>query len=132
MRYLSYLQVPYKHMGRNAQGVDCFGMLRLFYEHELGIVLPDYEQEYEQDWWLSQNLIEELHADWGFASIEPPYKFGDVILFRNTSSTPGHIGIAVSDERFIHMAHSGAAVNSYIMGVWARQLYKVYRHKDCA
>lgn len=126
--YLSYLKIPYKHMGYDYSGADCYGLLYLFYRDELGITLPLPDFEYAKDWWKSDNHIIGLHKEYSFRLCSEPPAKGDVILFKNTSSTAGHIGIALDDSSFMHMAQSGCAVTTYTYGVWHRQIHSVYRH----
>ena len=46
MNYNKYIGLPYKENGRSTEGVDCWGLARLFYKHELGIELPSYTELY--------------------------------------------------------------------------------------
>lgn len=128
MRYIEYLQIPYQHQGRTFKGADCFGILRLFYEKELDITLQDYDKPYEQEWWVDQNLMLDLYKEYNFKKVKT-FDFGNVILFKNTSSTPGHIGIVLEDGKFLHMTRTGAAINSYIMGAWNKMIHSVYKQK---
>ena len=37
-----YVGIPWKHLGRNKNGIDCYGLAMLVYKEELNIKLPDY------------------------------------------------------------------------------------------
>lgn len=37
-----YIGIPYRRGGRNYDGVDCYGLVRLVYDVEHGIQLPDW------------------------------------------------------------------------------------------
>lgn len=129
MRYLEYLKIPYLHMGRDFAGADCFGLVRLFYQRELGIDLPDYTTPYDQEWWREGNLLQDLYQEYGFSKVAT-LQYGDLIMFKNSTTVPGHLGINLTDFQFMHMARSGVAITSTLQGLWARQIHSVYRHKE--
>lgn len=131
MDTLKYLRIPYKHQGRDYKGADCFGLLRIFYLEELGIDLPDYEQDYLEDWWKEQSLLLDMYSAYGFKKVKYP-EFGSVILFKNTTTNPGHIGIVIDDANFIHMTRDGVGVACFQYGVWARQIHSFYKLKKNA
>ena len=37
-----YVGIRYQSRGRSFDGCDCYGLVRLFYQAELGIELPEY------------------------------------------------------------------------------------------
>ncbi|BCS54044.1 C40 family peptidase [Geobacter sp. SVR] len=127
MTIIDYLQIPYRHQGRDTKGADCFGLIRIFYEQELGLLLPDFTEDYTQEWWKEKNYFIDLYRQWNFAQTSER-KRGNVILFKNTNSTPGHVGVILNDESFLHMSREGCETHSYTYGVWARQIHSVYRH----
>ena len=131
MDLIKYLKIPFRHQGRDFSGADCFGMLLLFYKHELGIELPDYDKDYPEDWWTEQSLITDLYKEYQFKKVKT-FEKGHVILFKNTSTIPGHIGIVLDDSTFLHMTRTGAGTNNYLYGAWARQRHSVYALKKNA
>ena len=47
-KYYQYLHIPYKHLGRDRNGIDCWGLPILYYKEILNIELKDWW--YEPDW----------------------------------------------------------------------------------
>ena len=46
-----FLGIPYRHGGRDRKGLDCLGLVHLFYQ-ELGIKIPDTDgRPYAPDWY---------------------------------------------------------------------------------
>lgn len=128
MDLLSYLKIPFQHKGRDFSGSDCFGLIRLFYAKELGIELQDYTEDYPEDWWKDQNLFLDLYKSYNFKKVKT-FEFGNLILFKNTSQTPGHVGVVIDECNFVHMTKTGAGTNNYLYGPWARQIHSIYKLK---
>lgn len=85
----AYLGVPWRHLGRSREGLDCIGLV-LIAARDCGIAADDpapYEREPS-----SQRLRQELahYLDQGLVADPRP---GDVLLF-NLGVYAGHIGIA--------------------------------------
>lgn len=127
--YIEYLTIPYLHQGRTIKGADCFGLLRLFYKNELNIDLPDFTEDYDQEWWKTDNFMLDLYKEYNFKKVKD-IQPNDVILFKNNATNAGHIGIVLDDSNFIHMSRTGCGTANYLYGIWQRQIHSVYRYKN--
>jgi cell wall-associated NlpC family hydrolase len=127
MDVIKYLQMPYEHMGRTPMGTDCFGLIRMFYNYELDIDLPDYTKPYSEKWWLESNYFLDLHKEWGFSKTDT-YKLGNILLFYNTTHGVGHCGIVLDDSQFLHMTKTGGGVGNYRYGLWPRLIHSAYEY----
>jgi cell wall-associated NlpC family hydrolase len=93
-----YLEVPFKHGGRNLKGLDCYGLIVHIYKH-LGIELFDMNN-YEKDWSKRRNyFLENYHKEW--VKTNDKSKF-DVVLFKTYTGRFDHVGVVVDDYRYIH------------------------------
>ncbi len=117
---------PFHHQGRvRGMGLDCIGVV----VHALkaaGIEVndaTDYSRSPENGR-LEQSLI-----DHGFEKADA-IQAGDVLLFR-FNQQPQHVGVAVSDARFVHaFAPAARVVETGLGEIWQRRLVAIYRYKE--
>lgn len=130
MKYSNYIGLQYKNNGRTESGIDCWGLVRLFYKQELNIDLPSYGTEYfgPEDSGLS-NLIQDNKIAWTKIEIPAP---GCVVLF-NILGEPVHVGIYLGDNKFLH-ARSGqdSAIESLDSHKWSKRVegFYIYTNSD--
>lgn len=129
--YLKYLNIPFKHLGRDFAGCDCFGLVQLFYNQEFNLKLPEYA-DYQESWHLlDAKLILKLYTKFGFTRIkDSEYKFGDVLIL-NENNYPKHLGIVIGGGNFIHTLQNGTACHSYLNYQYFNKIHSAYRHKKC-
>lgn len=125
-----YIGTPWRDLGRDASGCDCWGLACLVYRQELGIDLPDYLGAY-----LSADERAEVAALISAGAQSPlwhpvddcPAAF-DLVVFRRGRLT-SHIGIVIRPGLMLHMAGEDAAkVEDYRSGHWAPRLTGIWRY----
>ncbi|WP_457754881.1 C40 family peptidase [Thermovibrio ammonificans] len=108
---LKALRVPYKKWGSSWNGVDCYGLVRLFYREVRGIELPDIRT---YRWWESWKKVKEPQT-------------GDV-LFINLEEA--HIALYVGNSRILHALEKyGVRLDRYNKN-WQKLTKSVWRLKD--
>jgi len=124
----AYLGVPWRHLGRSREGLDCIGLV-LFAARDCGIAADDpapYPREPS-----SQLLREQLARYLDEVSVANP-RPGDVLLF-NLGLYAGHIGIAGvhPDYRCLSVIHAYAprrrVVEERLVGAEIESMTGVYR-----
>lgn len=125
-----YSSVPYLDLGRSMAGADCWGLVKLVYENELGITLPSYDGCYASTEERAEiaALVGEAkgNATWHRVHGEP--KVFDVAVFRQ-GRLDTHIGVIVAASKMLHMANGkNAAIESIESGYWQVRLTGIYRH----
>lgn len=121
-----YLGIKYKHQGRSKEeGLDCWGFIKFVYE-DLGFSLWDINADYDEHWsWKGRNYFLENYAkEW--IKVKRPDLF-DLVLFHNRRNIPNHIGVLLSNYRFIHCCKQGVIVSSVFS--WKDKLFAFYRLK---
>jgi probable lipoprotein NlpC len=105
--WAKYINIPFKDLGRSFSGVDCYGLLALIYENELGIVLPDYtELVYNSRCDLktkNDHILKSIGINW--VQTDSKLKEFDALLFNRRCDTriTSHIGLYAGNGKFLHV-----------------------------
>jgi cell wall-associated NlpC family hydrolase len=126
-----YIGLPYRDMGRDLAGVDCWGLVRLVLRDQCGIDLEGFEGGYSDpsdrarlDGLIRGNLP--FHS--GIAA--GAERVFDVAFFRQHGHV-SHCGVICGRGVMIHSRRgTGVCVESYRSGLWGNRLHGIYRHKE--
>lgn len=97
----NFLKIPYKFQGRNFDGVDCWGLVVLFFKIHLKREIIDLDNEdYTFENYKKDNLfIENYHKQW--EKIETPKAY-DLIFFKDKETgLVTHCGIYLWNNFFL-------------------------------
>ncbi|RMD49452.1 MAG: NlpC/P60 family protein [Ignavibacteria bacterium] len=106
---IDFLNTPYKYGGNDKKGIDCSGFTKQIFEKSVGISLPRTASEQ----YLNGNEI----------SAPDKLKFGDLVFFNTTKNKfPGHVGIYLGNDLFVHSSVSrGVTVSSILSDYWIKR-----------
>lgn len=128
MKYDKYIGIPYKDNGRDINGIDCWGLVCLYYREELGIELPSYTEEYNGP--TDKNVIRAISAYKDTWELTTTPDQGDVVLF-NIYGEPRHIGIYIGNNKFLHSREGrDSVVDSLASPRWASRLEGTYKYTE--
>jgi len=123
----AYVGVPWVARGRDRDGLDCYGLVRLVFAEQRGVELPEYEG------YVSARERAEIAAmiegaagsvDW--RKIDRAEAF-DVAVFR-TGRLASHVGVMIDARRMLHVADGREAEISRIdIGQWSTRLIGIFR-----
>lgn len=105
--YSRYMAIPYKVRGRDFNGCDCWGLVRLFLLNEFGIEIGNHSEYCYKDTEEIKRVVEEEKKKWDRVDVS---RLGDVaeiqILKRDfhvgVLCHPGYI-LHICNERFSEM-----------------------------
>ena len=125
----TYIGIPYRDLGRQMSGCDCWGLVHLVYRRECSIDLPSYQNAYHSSDERAEvaRLIKEAETSSVWKLVTDPTPF-DVVTFRRGRLT-SHIGIVLRPDWMLHMSEAGARVENYRLPSWKQRLIGIYRHE---
>jgi murein DD-endopeptidase / murein LD-carboxypeptidase len=107
-----YLGVPYRRAGASKKGFDCSGFVKVVYNEIFGVELPHQSSQ--------QSLASELVG----ISLDS-LRTGDLVFFSTSGKNKAvnHVGIYLSDGKFIHAARSkGVVVSELNQPYWRSKI----------
>lgn len=131
-----YLNIPFLPKGRTHMGVDCYGLVRLIYQEQLGIELPSYTEEYatiHDKVEIESAMRGEVGTRWKEIPLVAAKEF-DGIIFR-IAGYPTHFGLVLDSPRFIHaMRNEGqgeggrVTTNLFTSLLWRNRIVSAVRY----
>jgi len=92
-----WIGVKYKYGGTTAEGVDCSGFANILYEEVYKIVLPR----------TSQDIAKQLKS-----TSKNNLSEGDILVFDIDGKKSSHIGIYLTNNKFVHSSTSKGVIIS--------------------
>lgn len=119
-----FLGIPYRHGGRDRKGLDCLGLVHLFYR-ELGIKVPDNDgQPYANDWYKKdpERLLRGLLQVGKPVNLPAePLQPLDLVYFRMGGAIT-HAGVMIDHHSFLHVLTRQTVQISPLNLAWKRRL----------
>lgn len=127
-----YRGIPFLSHGRDRNGCDCWGLVRMVYAEQFGIDIPSYIDVYEDANGVDfSSATGGRLADWQETDSAIA---GDVVLMRvrtRQKVDAFHVGLVVCPRRRV-MLHIHEGINvcteRYDGPMWSRRLAGVWRH----
>lgn len=109
--------------------LDCFSLIKDYYEQELRITIPNFNRE--DDWWLhGQNLYMENFKKAGFEVAAGSVQKHDVILMQIRAPVPNHAGIYLGNTDVLHHMF-GRLSSRDVFGGYLREATRlILRHRS--
>lgn len=123
-----YVGIRYKDRGRDHDGCDCWGLVKLIYHEQFHIELPDYLDAYSH----ANNHVEVTAAvnsglKDGWLKVDKPQP-GDLMII-NIASRPWHCAIMVDTDKFMHAPDTGTVcIERTNRPTWSKRIEGFYRH----
>jgi hypothetical protein len=128
MWHNKYIGIPFLDKGRDINGIDCWGLVRLVYKQEYNIDLPNFSTNYEAD---DTEQMKDLLAQYkeGWEKVDSPTE-GCIVLF-NILGVESHMGIAVSSTHFLHARdRRDSAIESFESVGWKNRITGFYKYSE--
>lgn len=127
-----YIGLPFSLDGRSREGLDCWGLVRLVYQEELGIKLPTFSGIYiDKTPEVMRQVADAMDVErnnWN--PVTKPRNF-DVVLMRVAGRLPTHVGVVCGHNNMLHiMASIHSSVEPLASIIWQKRIVGYYRHAN--
>jgi hypothetical protein len=111
-----YIGIPYRRGGSTEKGFDCSGFVRQVYSEFFGLDLPHQSGSQSSLPFMQKITKDDLIT-------------GDLVFFTTGKKNKriNHVGIYLSDGRFIHAAKGGVTVSSLDSSYWKARFFVAKR-----
>jgi probable lipoprotein NlpC len=118
---------PFKDLGRDLSGWDCWGLIVCAYKEIYDITLEDFTGLTGLNSKESRQLFEDYRNSW----IEldgGKERSGDIVILRGSSVI--HTGLVLGKGMMLHTEnHLGTCVETYNSGLWKTKVITFCRHR---
>lgn len=128
----AYIGLPFEDCGRDRNGLDCWGLVRLVLREQWGIEVPSWHTDYaDPDERAAISTLIEARKDGAWLPVAPGQtQAGDVVLLR-WGRHVCHVGILVEPRVMLHIQRGfDAALERLDSPVWVHKVHSFWRHKD--
>jgi len=121
-----YVGIPYKAGGRDRDGCDCYGLVRLVLRERFGKEMPEYGECISHGADESYRLIsDDMPLVDAFRPDVP--QAGDVVVLKMRGQ-PSHIGVYLGGGKMLHtLAEHDSAIESVDGPKWVKRIEGYYR-----
>lgn len=107
--------------------LDCYSLIRDWYQEERGITLPDFERQHE--WWFKGgDLYRDNFAKAGFVKVFDEPQVGDVMLMQILSNVPNHGAIYLGNNLILHHLSGRLSAREVYGGYYLKHTVAVLRY----
>jgi len=111
--------------------MDCFTLVRDFYQQVLNITIPD-RQRLPYGWWENSGINSYIMAEyqqWGFAKTDD-LKRGDVIVMQLQGQVPNHVAVYLGDGIILHQTLNTTSRQEQYGSYWRKNTVCYLRHNE--
>ena len=130
MELRKYIGIPFRDCGRDFDGLDCWGLVRLVWKEERGVLMPDMGDAYSSAFARGEvgETAKMLEAgEWNRDVTDEERQPLDVLVF-SFGTLDLHVGLWVAPGEMLHvMRGMETAVERYDVSKWARRLSRILR-----
>jgi len=110
--------------------VDCYTLVRDFYQREYGVTLTDYHRR-DGFWLRGENMYVDNFAKEGFSPVSlQELQRGDLVLMNLQSPLPNHAAIYLGDQQILHHVQGRLSSRDLLGGYYLKATDRAIRHES--
>jgi len=110
--------------------VDCYSLVRDWYNREWGLKLADFPRR-DGFWERGENLYLDSYRSQGFRQVPfEELQYGDAILMQLGAELPNHAAIYLSDQQILHHVQGRLSSRDVYGGYYVKSTAMVLRHES--
>lgn len=110
--------------------LDCYSLVRDWYNRELGIKLDDFYRR-DRFWERGENLYLDNYASQGFRKIPfDELAYGDLLLMQLNANLPNHAAIYLGDQQILHHVQGRLSSRDILGGYYVKATACALRHES--
>lgn len=122
----------YKYLGISYERDNCWGLVKRYYDKELGIDMGKFKIKLSPEKKMQVFLKDILKMEEEFDLVEHAtplsIKIHDIIIFENCVGGV-HAGIYIGDDMILHTLKStGSIIEKFSDSIWSGRVNSIYRH----
>lgn len=135
-----YIGIPWKPLGRDRDGCDCWGIVRLALREQFNVIVPAYDTGYhdagKHDVPAIRAIIDQERPRYReIATVDDSglmpladQQAGDVLVIRQRG-VPSHVALVVTKRTMLHIEDGiDSTIEDYTDSMWRRRLVGCYRY----
>lgn len=132
MWWNKYIGLRFVPCGRDRQGCDCYGLVRLALMENFNVAPPLYLGYDDPNNKVEMAALTTANKGSWVSVPAGQERGGDVALFR-IAGLPCHVGLVILPGQMLHVQEgTEASIESYNAPYWRRRIEGFYRHADLA
>lgn len=108
----NYIGLPYKHLGNDREGIDCFNLITLIYREVLNEDIPYNTQDsgcdISLDWYSKAEtaniLYDRAKPTWGWQIVERAQPFDVLLLSIGSTNAPNHCALMLNNNKILQVS----------------------------
>lgn len=89
---------PWENRGDTLEAMDCYGLVKLYYQHVHNLELP-HVTGYKEGQRFDKLWRKEIEKTWRQVGT---FEVGAMVTFYGADNNPAHVGICISDGKVLH------------------------------
>lgn len=128
MKQNKFINIPFKESGRSFKGCDCYGIIYLYYKHQLGIEIQEM-LDINENTKFDIEVIKKQGVKFKKMDHNIIQK-NDIGVFTNQNNTI-HCGVFIDSGHLLHLTQRlNSVIENFHNSFWKKKMVGLFRHEN--